>query len=445
MFGQNLAAPISGSFLQKREVHAQRRGACPGLSLPMPTGDGLLVRLLPTGTIALDAFAALCDAAQAHGNGVIEITSRGSIQVRGLTPDSAPHFAPAVGAAAIAGADGVPVLSNALAGLDPEEILDASALARDLRDALARESLSAAVSPKVSVIIDGGGNVSLDDIAADVRLRAEMSDGRAALRVSVGGDGASSVDIGIVACARSIEAAIGLLEVIARRGRNARAREVVAAEGPAPFRAALADAGGFSEVAPSARERRQGETIGAHRLRDGSLAYGIGLAFGHADATSLGRLVEAARSAGASGLRAAPGRAVMAIGFAQAAAPTFAASAEQFGFITHADDPRRSVIACAGAPVCSAAHIAARAMAPAIAVAAAPFLDRSFTIHVSGCAKGCAHPRPAALTVVGTSAGCALVHDGSPRDDPNAVVPAHELLAAIERAARERTTANRNV
>ena len=31
------------------------RGACPGLSAPMPTGDGLLVRLLPIGTIPLAA------------------------------------------------------------------------------------------------------------------------------------------------------------------------------------------------------------------------------------------------------------------------------------------------------------------------------------------------------------------------------------------------------
>ena len=64
-----------------------RRGACPGLSTPMQTGDGLLVRLLPTGTIPLAAFAALCHAARAHGNGVIEVTSRGSIQVRGLSGD----------------------------------------------------------------------------------------------------------------------------------------------------------------------------------------------------------------------------------------------------------------------------------------------------------------------------------------------------------------------
>ncbi len=67
---------------------SMRRGACPGLSAPMATGDGLLARLTPSGsTIALDAFAGLCAAARTHGNGIIEITSRGSIQIRGLSGD----------------------------------------------------------------------------------------------------------------------------------------------------------------------------------------------------------------------------------------------------------------------------------------------------------------------------------------------------------------------
>jgi precorrin-3B synthase len=439
MFGQNLATPVAGSSAPKREEHVQRRGSCPGLSTPMPTGDGWLVRLLPIGTIGLDAFAALCDAAQAHGNGVIEVTGRGSIQVRGLTPDSAPRFAAAIGALEIAAADGIPVLSNALAGLDPEEMLDASELARDLRAALVRGSLGASVSPKVSVAIDGGGRLSLDEIAADVRLRAEMSNGGAALHVSVAGDGASAVELGVVPYARGVETAVRLLDVIARRGRDARARQVLATEGLAPFRAALASKVGFCELPPPAQPRKQSEAIGGHRLRDGSLACGIGLAIGHADATSLRRLIDAARSVGASGMRAAPSRVLMIIGLTPASAPTFATSAEQLGFITRAGDPRRHVIACAGAPVCAAAHIAARAMAPAIAATAAPFLDGAFTIHVSGCAKGCAHPRAAALTVVGTPEGCALIADGSARDIPHAVVSADELPAAIARSARART------
>ena len=135
-------------------------------------------------------------------------------------------------------------------------------------------------------------------------------------------------------------------------------------------------------------------------------------------------------------MRAAPGRVLMIVGLTQQTASSFASAAETLGFIVRADDPRRHVIACAGAPICASADIAARAIAPQIAAAAAPHLDGSFTIHISGCAKGCAHPAPAALTVVGTSAGCALVANGSARDAPFATVTTNELPAAIAEIAR---------
>ncbi len=152
-----------------------RRGACPGLSTPMPTGDGLLVRLLPTAPIALDAFAAFCAAARRHGNGTIEITARGSFQVRGLTVDSAPTFAAEIAPLGIAASDGVPVLTNALDD-DPDALIDAAALAAELRRAIADAGL--VLAPKVSVVVDGGGKLHLDDVPADVRLRA--IDGRMA-------------------------------------------------------------------------------------------------------------------------------------------------------------------------------------------------------------------------------------------------------------------------
>ena len=62
------------------------RGACPGLSAPLVTGDGLLARLMPAGPLPLDAFIGLCQAARTHGNGTMEISARGRLQVRGLTP-----------------------------------------------------------------------------------------------------------------------------------------------------------------------------------------------------------------------------------------------------------------------------------------------------------------------------------------------------------------------
>jgi precorrin-3B synthase len=51
----------------------------------MVTGDGLLARITPSSPISLDAFVTLCEAAQAHGNGIMEVTQRGSLQVRGLS------------------------------------------------------------------------------------------------------------------------------------------------------------------------------------------------------------------------------------------------------------------------------------------------------------------------------------------------------------------------
>jgi len=143
-----------------------RRGACPGLSTPMLTGDGLLVRLMPAECIPLDAFVAVCTAARAHGNGAIEITARGSLQLRGLTPRSAPLLASDVAALDIVAIEGVPVIADPLSD-DPDALIDSAGLAATLRRAIADAGL--VLAPKVSVIIDGGGRLHLDALAAQLR------------------------------------------------------------------------------------------------------------------------------------------------------------------------------------------------------------------------------------------------------------------------------------
>jgi len=412
----------------------QRRGACPGLSAPMPTGDGLLARLQPIGTIPLAAFAAVCAATRRHGNGVIEITSRGSLQIRGLSATSAPRFAADIAALDIVAEDGVAICCNPLAGLDAAEIFDSSVLAGELRHALTQASLAPKLSGKVSVAIDGGGVLGLVHLAADIRLGAQMKSGVVA--VAVGGDFATANPLGVVSRPDAAEAVTRLLDVLAKRGRDARARDIVATEGIAAFQHALTELL-IGEALPRPM-RRSAEAIGLHGLRDGSLACGVALAFGHADATALERLVEAAATCGANGLGTAPGRTLFAIGMTPDTASAFAGAAGRLGFIVRADDPRRSVVACAGAPICASAHIAARKLAPVIANEIAPHCGGNFTVHLSGCAKGCAHAAPAALTVVGTPDGCALVADGSARDAPFALVATDELPVAIAQSLRER-------
>ena len=414
---------------------SRRRGAYPGLSQPMLTGDGLLVRLHPIGTVSLDAWAALCKAARRYGNGIIEVTSRGSIQVRGLSAESAPLFADEIAALGIAAADGVPVISGVLGNLDPAEILDSNTMADEMRRALARGGLAARLPPKVSIIIDGGGSFGLHQLAADIRLRAEANESSAVFCVSVGGDEASAAYLGSVTALDGVASALRLLEVIASRGGGARARDINSAEGGAVFRSAIADLLIAHVDAP--KTRQPGKIIATRRLRDGSFACGIGLPFGHGDALALERLANAASAAGARGLCVSPDRALFVVGLTQEARLAFTAAAEQLGFIVHDDDPRRHVIACAGAPTCAAGHIPARAMAPAITKNLAAYAADSFSVHISGCAKGCAHSGKATLTIVGVPFGCALIGNGTVRDAPFATAPIDDLPAAVVDHMRE--------
>ena len=81
-------------------------------------------------------------------------------------------------------------------------------------------------------------------------------------------------------------------------------------------------------------------------------------------------------------------------------------------------DPRTAISACPGAPACASGHIAARELAAAVAPDLADLLDAALHLHISGCAKGCAHPGKAALTLVGSEIGAGIVVDGTARDRP---------------------------
>lgn len=81
----------------------RRRGWCPTLDEPMQTGDGLLVRVKPPAATLTPAQAhAVAEGAAAFGNGIIELTQRGNLQVRGLRPDTVAPFAAAIRDAGLA-------------------------------------------------------------------------------------------------------------------------------------------------------------------------------------------------------------------------------------------------------------------------------------------------------------------------------------------------------
>ncbi|MCX8508214.1 MAG: precorrin-3B synthase, partial [Rhodobacteraceae bacterium] len=135
----------------------------------------------------------------------------------------------------------------------------------------------------------------------------------------------------------------------------------------------------------------------------GPLAQGflVGFDFGQVQAETLSILAEI------GALRITPWRMILIEG--ARAAPDLP------GLIIRPDDPMLRVIACTGAPGCPQALALTRPLARALCSALAP----GQLLHVSGCAKGCAHPGPAPLVLVGRAGGTFdLIRDGTAAGPP---------------------------
>src|SRR5690606_9282402 len=122
-------------------------------------------------------------------------------------------------------------------------------------------------------------------------------------------------------------------------------------------------------------------------------------------ADSLRTFAEAASSLGVEDIRPAPKRTLVAICRTTPQVAGLKDVAVALGFITSADDPRQAISACPGAPDCASGHFPARALAAGIAAGEQDLFDGSVHLHVSGCAKGCAHPAKSDLALVGNTDG----------------------------------------
>ncbi|WP_269929765.1 precorrin-3B synthase [Aminobacter sp. HY435] len=398
-----------------------RRGACPALSAPMQTGDGHLVRLNPLADeIAPKALIGLCESAQRHGNGIVEVTARGSIQIRGLTAESACLLAAEVDVLGIPVRTGVPIDTSPLASIDPEEIANPAPLAAAIRLAIAEAGLATRLGPKVSVIVDGCGQIKLGAIMGDVRLVALNAE---RWRLSVGGDAASARLVGEFGSDAARVATLGILRSISELGRQGRARDLRVGAG--------ADESRFEQSRATSSS-----PIGILPLADSRIALGIALPFGSIDATTLIAFCRAATDADAAGIRAAPGRSLLVMGLAPPAADTLIATAKTLGFVTSPSDPRIRIAACPGAPACASGMIAARDVAAEIAADLGESLDPTLSLHVSGCAKGCAHPGPATLTIVGDEKGAVFVVGGTAKGLPAAYTAGYEAARGMGRLTK---------
>ncbi len=383
-----------------------RRNACPSLAVPMRTGDGFLARLPPLArALTPDQLGAIAAAARAHGNGLVEISKRGNLQLRGLASLDTAALAADLAAAGLDLAEGLPVSSDPLAVLS-EAAPDAAPIIAAIHAGLAQSGIGARLAPKVALALDLGTPTAPAGVAADLRLAFRGAE----VHLGLGGTHATARWIGTVPADEAVTAALAILSVLAEHGPEARL------VGPSGLRDDTSFARAVPTLRPAAAPGAPDALPPVGRI-DGLAEPSAGLAFpfGQSTADALAALADAAGAAGIRAFAPAPERGLLFTGPAPAVANVLSEAAA-LGFVTDRADPRRLISACIGSAGCASGHFPARALAAASVGALETLLDGSLAVHFSGCAKGCAHPEPADVTLSGIDKGAGLVLDGRARD-----------------------------
>jgi precorrin-3B synthase len=406
-----------------------RRGVCPALSAPMQTGDGLLSRVAFTGYVSPQDFVTLCALATRHGNGLVDITARGGLQFRGLTAQSASGLERDVLKLGLPIRQGLAVETSPLAGIDQTAIADTRNIVSRIRLSAEKLGLYDRLAAKMSVIVDGGGHVILGDLLADIRLNAVTLDDGIFWQLMMGGAENKALRAGLLRQEHAASVVIDLLSHLATIGPDARGRDLDFATLRTVCGERLLDHD--VDVAPRVAQL----PYGLMPLDDGFFAVGLAPAFGQISADVLASLFQQATILGLENVRPGPSHSLIFCG-RETDCRELLAYAATAGFVTMTRDPRSAIAVCPGAPACGSAFMPTHALADHAAAECGSILDGSFTLHLSGCAKGCAHPSPALLAFHGRAEGLAFGLSARVGDPPTAVLPIGAQKAALSRLAQ---------
>jgi precorrin-3B synthase len=361
------------------------KGWCPSALKPMPSGDGLVVRIRPrAGRLTSAQALGIAELSKRHGNALIDVTGRANLQIRGVYADVSDALSAALTKLGLVDTHAeIEAQRNILVAPFWNDGDDTQSLASDLERALAENPLG--LPQKFGFAVDCGATRVLAQAPADIRIERGAQGG-----LIVRADGAAEGRA--VAREQAVATAIALAKwFVASGGANdGRGRLSAHIASGARLPHALA---GAAKPAPAADP----PSPGVHA--SGAL---VGVAFGQLQSESLAFLAGLG-----PGLRLAPWRTILIEGFGE--------MPRHECFVTRADDPLLRATACTGAPGCPEAQGETRKLAAALA----PHIPADARLHVSGCAKGCAHPKPSRITLIATPDGFDLVRDGSARDVPD--------------------------
>ncbi|MGR6967272.1 precorrin-3B synthase [Geodermatophilus sp. URMC 61] len=372
-----------------------RADACPGALQTHAAADGALARVrVPGGLLTGGQLRALAAAARDLGDGALELTSRGNVQLRGLADGAEAGLGDR-----LAAADLLPsathervrnVLASALTGRAGGHV-DVRPWVRALDAGICADPALAALPGRyLATLDDGRGDVA--GLGGDVGLLA-LSPAEVALTLAGTDSGLRAHPDDAVALALAATRAF-LDERTTQGGTAWRLAELD--DGVSRTRARLSGRPGVTVDVPRAPTLGP---VGPATQRDGSVALVAVVPLGRLTADQVELLAGTTDE-----VQLTPWRSVVVPDLAEDAVDDAAAALHRTGMVFDADSAWTRVTACAGRPGC------AKSLADVRADAARAVVDGALPAggarqHWAGCERRCGRPRGEVVDVVATGTG----------------------------------------
>ncbi|MGF6757054.1 precorrin-3B synthase [Paraburkholderia sp. GAS42] len=429
-------------------IAALRPSACPGLFRIVQALDGGLCRLkLPCGELSAEQARAIADAVDAHASGVIEVTNRANLQLRGVRAGHENALIKRLLHAGlgpqgpfaddetnpVARDDIRNLMVSPLAGRDPHALFDITPLASQILALLQNDPRFTALSPKFALMLDGGERLAMLDHPHDIWLAAVQDLDEVRFVFGLAGcppvrtnvrersEGPASKALASVLPHQVPPLVDALLHTFLDLAApdDSRMRDVLATHGVATVLQRAQSRVDFT----LARDIRsdawcriptdESSRLGSHPQINAGLSYVGGQPkLGRIDVPMLKGLAQLASEVGSATLRMTPWQGVLIPDIVSENTPQALKRLESLGLAVSASDPLTHLIACTGSQGC----LKGMADTKADALLLAARLPAHVDVHLSGCPRSCAaaHCAPWTLLAVAPAHYDLYRRDGTP-------------------------------
>ncbi len=399
--------------------------ACPGLLRIVQALDGGICRVkLAGGVLSSQQARAIAEAAERCASGVLELTNRSNLQIRGVLVGQQAELierllAAGLGPSNPAADDVRNLLLSPSAGLDPQALLDTRTLAAALLDLLQNTPELHRLSAKFALQLDGGEALAMLEHPHDIWLSA-LPGMPARLAFGLAGCPGDK-PLGMVDAEQAVQLVEQLLRLFLELAGNehSRMRQLLSVIPVSQLLQQLQTRLLFAVQAPPTDWQRapvsQRAPMGIYTQQKSGLCMVAAAArLGRIDAVQLKALADLAEQYGDASLRLTPWQGLLLPNIPEHSADRLLQALTKLGLLTDAQEPLSNLIACTGSAACGKGLADSKADALRLAERLRASTARP-QVHLSACPRSCAAAHTAPFTLLASSAGYYQLYQRTPK------------------------------